>query len=1021
MLLKAVILELFVQFIYGYQEKYVIENKQIGEVLEDVEDVVLLAKWNYKDSQLWTLEPQNESGYFVIRNFETGRDLTCLPNVITNTEWTINTYHYTRIMAESSTIFLKQSKNIALCSKSKQNDESDIWSFIKKSQLNRRPVTESVGTGLVIDDSRGYREKYVIENKQTGRVLDHIEGVYLLAHWRNRDSQLWTLESQNKSKYFMICNFGSRLCITCSGNDTSYDLWTINTKEYTRITSEHSTFFLDQRYNLMLCYKSEQDGESDIWLFIEQSQKINMKFVIESVRTGLVIDEGGDELQMTRWRNTNSQLWTLEPKGRSGYFIVNVATGYRITCNGNNIWQLNSHGETRIEVKHPNIFLTSKNVRLLCTYNKTSHDNDRWLFIQQSRKVNTKFVIKNKKTGTVLEEAEEALKIGAWQYRERQLWTLEPQGKSGYSIINAVTGNALTFSENGVENQVWTLHTRGYTMIQVEDPNVNLANKNGKPVYIKYIQDDESDRWKLIERDSIKTNVKRKPIYVESYQQKFMIENKMTRTVLEESSEGTLKMGKWANRDSQLWALDSHDTSGYAIVNVQSGGTLTYSENGEDFQIWSLSTQGKTFIQVEGRNIFLISKSGKPVYNAYKLYDGSDMWSLVEQESNTDKRIYVEDGQDKYEYVIENVNTGMILTQEEQYTFEEWQNKDSQLWTLEPQNKSGHSIIRNLATGVDIFCLDDDDISQNIWKLNIKGDTQIRMDYPNTLLTQENNSLMCIYGESTEQNDKWLFTERSKKANMKFLIKNKKTSMVLEEAEDAIRMGEWRYRISQMWTLKPQDKSGYFVVNVASGKALTYSKNDTDFDLWKLNTKSDTRIHIENANVILADVNGNVACLDHKENDESDKWLLIEEELEVNAKPKPIYIEDHQEIFVIQNKKTGRVLDVPNRFLKMREWENKNSQLWTLEADGFEHYLIRNVANEGVLSYLKEGKEYKLWNLDISSNTSLKVEGTDVVLSDKDGAAEFTEEQNDDSDRWMLVDEVSRKRNAKLKSIFVET
>ncbi|XP_023310558.1 uncharacterized protein LOC111691647 isoform X2 [Anoplophora glabripennis] len=837
---------------------------------------------------------------------------------------------------------------------------------------------------LLLQFVYGYQEKYVIENKQIGKVLEDVEDARQLLDWHNKDTQLWILEPQNKSGYFIIRNFGTR-----------------------------------QKYNSLKCSETEHDDESDMWLFIEQSQKLNMRFVIESVRTGLVIDDGGQKRKMVRWKNTNSQLWTLKPKMRSGYSIVNVATGYSITCKDNDIWQLNTHGETRIEVKHPSIILSSTD-GLRCFYNKTGHENDRWLFIQQSRKVNTKFVIENKKTGTVLEEAEETLKIGKWQYRERQLWTLEPQDKSGYSIINAATGNALTFSENGIENQVWTLYTRGYTLIQVEYPNVNLANKNGKPVYIKYIQDDESDRWRLIERDSMKTNVKRKPIYVESYQQKFMIENKMTGTVLEESSEGILKMGKWANKDGQLWTLDSHNVSGYAVVNVQSGGTLTYSENDEDYQIWSLSTQGKTFIQVEGRNVFLISKSGKPVYNAYKLYDGSDMWSLAEQEFNTDKRIYVEDCQDKYEYVIENVNTGMILTLEEQTALEEWQDKDYQLWTLEAQNKSGYFIIRNIANGVDLNCPDDDDIPQNIWKLNIKGDTQIRIDYPNILLSQENNSLMCIYEESAEENDKWLFTERSKKTNMKFLIKNKKTGMILEEAENALRMGEWKHRISQMWTLKPQNRLGYSIVNVASGRPLTYSKNGTDFDLWKLNTRGDTGIHIEDANVILADVNGNVACVDHKQNDESDKWLLIEEELEINAKPTPIYIEYHQERFVIQNKKTGRVLDVPNQFLKMREWENKNSQLWTLEADGFEHYLIRNVANEGVLSYLKEGKEYKLWNLDISGNTSLKVEGTDVVLSDKDGAAEFTEEQNDDSDRWMLVDEVSRKRNTKLKSIFVE-
>lgn len=90
-------------------------------------------------------------------------------------------------------------------------------------------------------------------------------------------------------------------------------------------------------------------------------------------------------------------------------------------------------------MEHPKIFLTEQNT-LKCEHSKTNDGSDEWLFIEQSKKVNMKFVIENGKTGKVLEEVEGTLIMEKWKNRDSQLWTLAPQNKSGYSLINVASG-----------------------------------------------------------------------------------------------------------------------------------------------------------------------------------------------------------------------------------------------------------------------------------------------------------------------------------------------------------------------------------------------------------------------------------------------------------------------------------------------------------------------------------------------------------------------------------------------------
>lgn len=72
---------------------------------------------------------------------------------------------------------------------------------------------------------------------------------------------------------------------------------------------------------------------------------------------------------------------------------------------------------------------------------------------------------------------------------------------------------------------------------------------------------------------------------------------------------------------------------------------------------------------------------------------------------------------------------------------------------------------------------------------------------------------------------------------------------------------------------------------------LTYSKNGTDFDTWKLNIYGETWIQPEDLDAFLANKYDSVAFMENKQDDGSDKWVLVERESKKgNMKPKRIYI-----------------------------------------------------------------------------------------------------------------------------------
>lgn len=129
---------------------------------------------------------------------------------------------------------------------------------------------------------------------------------------------------------------------------------------------------------------------------------------------------------------------------------------------------------------------------------------------------------------------------------------------------------------------------------------------------------------------------------------------------------------------------------------------------------------------------------------------------------------------------------------------------------------------------------------------------------------------------------------------------------------------------------------------------MTYFKNDENYRAWQLNTRRYTWISIEDLNIFLAHKGGKAKFVKRKQKDDSDRWLLVDETSKrYKAKFKTVNSDKCQKKFVIKNKETERILDVPQKFLELNERDERISQLWTLEPQHkFGSFIIRNGANK---------------------------------------------------------------------------
>ncbi|XP_018578019.1 uncharacterized protein LOC108916291 isoform X2 [Anoplophora glabripennis] len=447
----------------------------------------------------------------------------------------------------------------------------------------------------------GLQEKYIIENKETGMVWEWVNNTFPMAEWNNGDEQLFTLTPKNGG--YSIGN-----------------------------------------------------TSSDQWLIVEQSKKVNMKYVIENKKTSKVLEETDGKLEMGIWKNKDSQLWMLKPHNKSGYSIVNAESGRILTYSKNGseyeIWRLKNRGYARIQIEYPNIFLAHKNGKPVYVENKQNDDSDKWSLSERKSEKNgaaptrlyvqghqAKFVILNKRTGQVLSETDKTVQMEKLENRHSQLWILNPQNNSGYSIVNAATGKGLAYFKNGIRYDVWKLNKYDDTRIEIEDADVFLAHKGDKPVFIQYEQSDDSDRWSLIEQDSEESNW----VYMDDYQEKFVIENRKTGMVLGVSRQ-FLEIEEWGDTYSQFWTLEPRNESGHFIIrNVANRGILTYNNNSRDYQIWKLNTQGETTIRVEDSDISLVDKGGEAAFTKNNQNDEGAKWVFIELSSKraNPKPIYV--------------------------------------------------------------------------------------------------------------------------------------------------------------------------------------------------------------------------------------------------------------------------------------------------------------------------------------------------------------------------------------------
>ncbi|XP_018568070.1 uncharacterized protein LOC108908498 [Anoplophora glabripennis] len=119
-----------------------------------------------------------------------------------------------------------------------------------------------------------------------------------------------------------------------------------------------------------------------------------------------------------------------------------------------------------------------------------------------------------------------------------------------------------------------------------------------------------------------------------------------------------------------------------------------------------------------------------------------------------------------------------------------------------------------------------------------------------------------------------------------FMIKNKKSGMVLDGTKQKINITGWAHKNSQLWTIEFSSIPGYYIIsNVANRKALdaspltkalsTYPKHGKRTQRWKLTTIDETRFQVQrHPNDFMIQKNDKVV-LGPKQNDDSDKWILV--------------------------------------------------------------------------------------------------------------------------------------------------
>ncbi|XP_018568069.1 uncharacterized protein LOC108908497 [Anoplophora glabripennis] len=123
-------------------------------------------------------------------------------------------------------------------------------------------------------------------------------------------------------------------------------------------------------------------------------------------------------------------------------------------------------------------------------------------------------------------------------------------------------------------------------------------------------------------------------VAITGYQEKFVLENKITGKVLGGEGQSFGQEEDWEHGNWQLWNLEPRSNAGYSVLrNVASGIVITYPKNRSEYQLWNVNTNGDTWIQLN-RYVLILNKTA--LYFTFRENDERDRWFLMAHSKKND-------------------------------------------------------------------------------------------------------------------------------------------------------------------------------------------------------------------------------------------------------------------------------------------------------------------------------------------------------------------------------------------------
>lgn len=431
----------------------------------------------------------------------------------------------------------------------------------------------------------------------------------------------------------------------------------------------------------------------------------NQEYTIVSVHSGKALEvkgsskENAGNIQQADYKDTNNQLWTLEPLNNGYYKIISRDSGkvvdqstpdiganvhqYEYVGGVNQQWKIEKAGDSYKIISRQN-----GKVLDVANGNKDNGGNvqawddngtsaQRWK-IETRFDPNRSYALFNLNSNKALEVAsigkENGGNIQQWDYKgkKNQLWYLIPVESGYYKIVSKNSGKVLDVAN-------WSKENVG-NIIQHDYHEVNNQNQLWK------IEMVNNNKYKIVSKNSDKV------INVEDWS---------------EEDGANINQYDYKGSSSQLWKIKSEfdPSQTYAILSVHSNKALDVegwskenSTNISQYTYYGRSNQRWNLIPVEGDYYKIINKnSGKAISVAgwskedganilqYDYYGGDNQLWKIERSDGDSYRIY-----NQYSGKILNVagwnreNGGNII----QYPRT---SSDNELWRIEADS-SGEKV-----------------------------------------------------------------------------------------------------------------------------------------------------------------------------------------------------------------------------------------------------------------------------------------------------------------------------------------